>query len=371
MTTVLMTSDTVGGVWTYALELCCGLQPHGIRVALATMGELPTGDQRAQADQLSNVTLHVSRFRLEWMADPWDDVRRAGDWLLNLERDVRPDIIHLNGYVHAAMDWQAPVLVVAHSCVLSWWAAVRKEPPPDSWLDYAVRVSAGLARADRLIAPSQAMLDSLRHCYRRLPPAGVIYNGRDATHFRAAPKEPFVLSAGRLWDEAKNLSALNQIAERLPWPVRVAGETVSSSTSARVPAGNVVPLGRLSEAELAGQMSKAAIYALPARYEPFGLSALEAAMSGCALVLGDIESLREVWDDAAIYVPPDDPDAMLAVLRRLIEAPLMRLHMARRAALRAKRYTAQRMVQGYLDLYRRMTGTEQPAVGAALELMKG
>ncbi len=32
---------------------------------------------------------------------------------------------------------------------------------------------------------------------------------------------------------------------------------------------------------------------LPARYEPFGLSVLEAALSGCALVLGDIPSLRE------------------------------------------------------------------------------
>jgi glycogen synthase len=215
------------------------------------------------------------------------------------------------------------------------------------------------------------MLDALYQCYRRLPPAQVIYNGRCATHFRAAPKEPFVLSAGRLWDEAKNLSALNEIAERLPWPVRVAGETSSDSTSARAPAGNVVPLGRLTETELAGQMSRAAIYALPARYEPFGLSALEAAMSGCALVLGNIRSLREIWDDTAIYVPPDDPDAILGVLRRLTEAPLMRLHMARRAALRARRYTAQRMAREYLHLYRQMTGVEQPAVGGALELMKG
>jgi glycogen synthase len=55
--------------------------------------------------------------------------------------------------------------------------------------------------------------------------------------------------------------------------------------------------------------ARASIYALPARYEPFGLSALEAALSGCALILGDIPSLREVWLEAAPYVSPDDESA--------------------------------------------------------------
>jgi hypothetical protein len=35
---VLMTADTVGGVWTYALELAAGLGEHGVEVAIATMG---------------------------------------------------------------------------------------------------------------------------------------------------------------------------------------------------------------------------------------------------------------------------------------------------------------------------------------------
>ena len=65
-------------------------------------------------------------------------------------------------------------------------------------------------------------------------------------------------------------------------------------------------LGRLDERRWPSGWPRAAIYALPARYEPFGLSALEAALSGCALVLGDIPSLREVWGDAAVFVPPDD-----------------------------------------------------------------
>ena len=61
-------------------------------------------------------------------------------------------------------------------------------------------------------------------------------------------------------------------------------------------------------------IARAAIYALPAHYEPFGLSILEAAMSGCALVLGDIPSLREIWGDAAVFVHPDNRDAVARCL---------------------------------------------------------
>ena len=65
--------------------------------------------------------------------------------------------------------------------------------------------------------------------------------------------------------------------------------------------------GRLTPPQMARVVSRApSIYALPARYEPFGLSVLEAALSGCALVLGDIPSLREIWDGAALFVDPDD-----------------------------------------------------------------
>jgi hypothetical protein len=45
----------------------------------------------------------------------------------------------------------------------------------------------------------------------------------------------------------------------------------------------VTPLGELTRRQLAREMGCAAIFAAPARYEPFGLAALEAALSGCAL----------------------------------------------------------------------------------------
>jgi glycosyltransferase involved in cell wall biosynthesis len=98
-------------------------------------------------------------------------------------------------------------------------------------------------------------------------------------------------------------------------------------------------------------MGRASIYALPARYEPFGLSALEAALAGCALVLGDVASLREVWGDAALFVPPDDAEAIGAALRSMVRDVDLRQELAVRAQRRAARYTVERMADAYLDVY--------------------
>src|SRR4051794_34605905 len=116
---VLMTADTVGGVWTYVLDLARAAAD--VDFVIATMGARATDAQQRQAAALPNVRLVTSAWKLEWMDDPWDDVDDAGTWLLDLEVREAPDVVHLNGYAHGALPFAAPKLVVAHSCVLSWW----------------------------------------------------------------------------------------------------------------------------------------------------------------------------------------------------------------------------------------------------------
>src|SRR4051794_17723056 len=279
---ILMTADTVGGVWTYAVELAHALDA---KVHLATMGRPLSPAQRAEATVFAGV--YESDFPLEWMPDPWDGVDAAADWLLQLEHELQPDVVHLNGYAHAALSWRAPTVVVAHSDVLSWWRAVHREPAPSEWDEYRRRVIAGLRAAGRIVAPTTSVAADLAREYA-VDGVTVVPNCRRAELLPTAPKEPFVLAAGRIWDEAKNLALLAD----LDVPVVVAGE-------GELP--GVQSLGVLPFDQLAHCMAKAAVFAAPSSYEPFGLAALEAAHAGCALVLGDIPSLREVWGDAASY----------------------------------------------------------------------
>src|SRR5690606_28205132 len=116
--------------------------------------------------------------------------------------------------------------------------------------------------------------------------AAPVYNGRRPPRLAAAAKDDFILTAGRLWDEAKNIAILDPLAPRLRWPVYAAGDTVSPDGK-RARLQRLRWLGRVDGATLQGWMARAAIFVLPARYEPFGLAPLEAALAGCALVLGD------------------------------------------------------------------------------------
>ena len=76
---------------------------------------------------------------------------------------------------------------------------------------------------------------------------------------------------------------------------------------------------------------------------------LEAAQAGCALVLSDIPSFRELWDGAADFVPADDDRALAAAVERAARDPA-RLGAA--AQRRAERYTVEAMASGTAALYR-------------------
>lgn len=348
---VLMTTDTLGGVWDYSLELAGQLARQEVRTVLATLGRLPTAAQSRAAAAVPGLLLETSAYRLEWMPDAGSDPERAGDWLLQLERRHAPDIVHLNNYLLPPHPWRAPCLVVAHSCVLSWWQAVKKEPAPRrQWQPYAARVRQSLQRAETVVTPTAALLRTLVELYGPLRRAEVIRNGRRPDPYRPAGKGNYVFSAGRLWDEAKNLRTLASVAPELDWLVMAAGEWRRPEGGEERPA-NVEYLGQLEPDEMAWWLAAAPIYALPARYEPFGLSVLEAALSGCALVLGDIPTLRELWDEAALFVPPDDSCQLKSVLQGLIRDLPLRQGLARAARQRARRYGAERMAGSYGRLY--------------------
>src|SRR3954468_8232840 len=116
---ILMTADAVGGGGTCVRERARARGPFEMEVVVAVKGgQRLSADQRAAARR-ANVRMFESAFKLEWQGDPWDDVVRAGEWLLGLEAQVQPDVIHLNDFAHGDLPFRAPVMVVGHSCVLS------------------------------------------------------------------------------------------------------------------------------------------------------------------------------------------------------------------------------------------------------------
>jgi glycosyltransferase involved in cell wall biosynthesis len=358
---VLMTADAAGGVWDYALELSAALLARGHEVVLATMGAMPDRGQRRAAAAIGGLELRPSAYKVPWMDDAWHDVLAAGHWLMDLAAEVRPGVVHLNDFGHANLPWPAPVVLVAHACMASWWRAVHAAPLPPQRLRYRRCVSDALHAADLVVAPSQALLRGLRRHYGPLPGARVIAHGRNGAGLDRAGKGRYVFGAGCADDAGGNIAALHAVAPMLQWPACIAGGE-RAAHAARAP--NVRALGPIGSAHRRRWLAHAAIFALPARYEPPGLAVLEAALAGCALVLGDIDSLREHWDGAAVYAPPDDHAALAAALQRLIGDPARLARLARAARERARRFTPSAMADAYADAYAEI-GLGRPEVAAA------
>jgi glycosyltransferase involved in cell wall biosynthesis len=173
---------------------------------------------------------------------------------------------------------------------------------------------------------------------------------RSKTGCRAITGIPGVFAAGRLWDEAKGLATLDEAASRMTAPVAVAGPLAGPGGQAPVPR-HLRCLGSLSEPGMARWMADAAVYGAPARYEPFGLGVLEAAQAGCALVLADIPSFRELWSGAAVFVPVGDARALAEALDGVVWDRPRRQELAEAARDRSRAYGLDAMAEGMLAAY--------------------
>ena len=356
---ILMTADAVGGIWTYALDLAEQFSLGGSATLVATMGPAPTQAQRSQAAAVRNLELAEGSFPLEWMPNVSEAaLAEAGAWLKRLESHFRPEVIHLNGYTHATSRWNAPVVVVAHSCVSSWWLGVHGELPPAGWKGYRDRVMAGLEAADAVVAPSASIIKTMRAIYSpRLKRSAVIHNFTNL-EIPFAEKQPVVLAAGRLWDRAKNLAVLDRISPIAGWQIQVAGDADGPDGSV-YRSEHIQVLGRLSREQMAQRLAAAAIFVHPAKYEPFGLSILEAARAGCVLVLADIPSLRELWDGCALFAPPDDVACLANCIDLVARSPRLRSEYSIKALRRSHEFDANASTQSYFELYASLAEAHQ------------
>lgn len=348
---ILMTTDAVGGVWIFSTTLAKELCRRGFEVTLVTLGPPPREHQVWALNGVDGLRLEITDLALEWMDPGGHDLPRAQFRLAALERRIEPELVHLNGYREACLHWRAPSLLTAHSCVRSWWIACRgREPNEARWDHYIANVRAGLAAADLWVAPSRAFCDTIEALYQPPRRGHVVWNGIEP--LSPGKKEPFVLAAGRIWDEAKNIGVLSSIAAELPWPVRVAGASqFPGVTEIGAQSSAAERIGELERDRLLEQMRCAAIFAASPLYEPFGLTILEAAASGCALALADIPTLRELWDGAALFADARDRAGFAEALKRLCNDQELRERLQLAARRRAAEFTLAASADGYCELY--------------------
>jgi glycogen synthase len=369
---ILVTADTMSGSWTYTRELVTGLVTRGVRVTLVSFGEIPLPEETAWMDLLHGLEYRPTAFPLEWMDEAREDLVESSHFLTSLVRELRPDVLHLHQFCHGNLPVPRPRIVMAHGDIISWTQAVQGCAPRFTrWLEwYRETIIRGIAAADAIVAPSAWMLATVRDNYTLPQREVVIYPGRNPIFFNPyVSKDDSVLSVGRLLDAGKQVFLLTQ--HSIPFSICIVGadQTVPQP---RVPIRadvkvstdqNCVAIrGPQTEAQLRALYSRAAVYAATSRYEPLGMSALDAAFSRCAIVANDIPAFREVWGDAALYFRTNDGRSLAETLRHLDSDRGLRHAYSDRAYARAReRFTAKRMIDEYIDLYRSLISARSMA----------
>lgn len=361
---VLITADAVGGNWHYSLDLARGLSRLGIETVLAVLGTSPSQEQRAAAAGVPRLELVDTGLAFDALADDEAALGRAGEGIVRLARAAGADLVHLhNAALAAEADFDIPLVVAHHRCVATQWQAVNGSDLPEDFAWRTRAVARGLAAADTVVTPTAAFARMVKSCYGLAGLPRTVHNGRTPFALPPAASHDFVFTAGRLWDESKNLETIDAAAAGIGVPVRAAGPL--EGPDGAVMFDNIHCLGTLGEAELARWLAARPVFVSAALYEPFGLSVLEAASAGCALILSDIPTFRELWDGVAIFVPPLDERGFTHAIAALVGDDFERAVIGRAAREKAARYTPDAMAAQMAAIYRALLPKVQGPVLAA------
>ena len=155
---------------------------------------------------------------------------------------------------------------------------------------------------------------------------GSLFNRRRIPDLIAA----FAVVAGRT-----RSARLVIVGDDRTWPHQDLGTIAESHGVAR----QVTLLSYVPDDELAALYGRASAFAFLSEYEGFGLTPLEALAAGVPIVVLDTPIAREIYGDAAVFVPPGDISATAEALHGLLVAPARAADLLARAPALLARYS--------------------------------
>jgi glycosyltransferase involved in cell wall biosynthesis len=174
------------------------------------------------------------------------------------------------------------------------------------------------------------------------------------------PGRPFLLNVGsnlRRKNRDGALRIFKRVAERFDCDLVFAGEPLSDELKQLKSEiglnGNIIEVPQPSDAELEALYSHAFALLYPTKYEGFGWPAIEAQTCGCPVVSSRSTSIPEVVGDSALLRAPDDEEGFATDVLKLTDARVREQFIAR-GFENVKRFTLERMVDDYVELYQKV-----------------
>lgn len=360
--------DTVGGIEQVIAQLGTALAElgHESRIFTLSPDPVPPVLHRAEGE------VHRSRTTLEIASNPlsisaFEAFRRQLEWA---------DVVHYQfpwpfaDLLHLTRARTKPSVVSYQSDIVRQKSLMRA---------YAPLMKRFLRSVDAIVATSPQYLESSPVLERFAGKVSVIPNGIDEASYpspssesieqwRARVGEGFFLFVGVL-RYYKGLETLLHAAKGFGGQVVIAGAGPElahlQETVAREGLANVRFVGAVSEQDKVCllQLARAFVFPSHLRSEAFGMSLVEAAMSAKPMIcceIGTGTSYINMDGVTGLVVPPEDPQALRAAMRRLADDPAMAQSMGDAARARFETlFSARRMAQSYQAIYRELVSARR------------
>jgi len=198
---------------------------------------------------------------------------------------------------------------------------------------------------DKVFQPieEQAALEALRHKYS-LPPDIILYVGT------LEPRKGLDIL----------IIAYSVLVADIPHHLVIAGkkgwytESLFCQVEALGLRERVHFIGYVADEDLPGLYNLANLFVYPSRYEGFGLPPLEAMACGVPVVCSNAASLPEVIGDAALLVPPDNVEALVVAIHKVLNDKNLRAEMRTKGLEQAKKFTWEETARRTVEIYEKM-----------------
>jgi glycogen synthase len=371
-----------GGLARHVRKLSEALVANGTEVHVLTRG----GEESLAEDEAGGVVIHrvlepkrpteLSEF-VAWIERMNADMLAAG---VELGDRYSFDLVHGHDWLvamagdHLARRFRSPLVTTIHATEHGrhqGWV----DKHPQSHIHGVERWVTN--RADRVIVCSFYMREQIVDIFGvDEDRVEVIWNGIDPDDLQphadaelkrlrdqfAAPDEKLVLLIGRLVYEKGfqlALEAMPSLIERLPGTrFLVAGSGTHEQELRRQAAelgltDHGTFLGWIGDDVLHSLYRIADVCVVPSIYEPFGLVALEAMVSGCPCIVADTGGLREVvpHEEAGLRFTARDPGSLATMVERVFSDHDLRKRLVAEASEHVRRFDWTDVAERTADVY--------------------
>jgi len=355
----------MGGIEQVINQIARGANKLGVDTDVLSL----TADRDARTIEIDGYLAHRARLDFQLASTGFS----ASAFLRFFQLAKKADVIHYHfpwpfmDMVHFVTRIKKPTLVTYHSDIIRQEHLLKLYRPLKRKF---------LASMDRIVATSPNYLatsDVLRIFSNKV---SVIPIGLDKSTYplpmpdrlkywseKFGPKFFLFVGVIRYY---KGLHILVEAAQETNYPIVIVGagpiEQELKAQAEKLGLKNIHFLGRLPDTDKVALLTLCYGVVFPShlRSEAFGISLLEGAMYGKPMISSEIgtgTTFINIENETGLVVPPSDPLALRQALRYLWEHPEIAAEMGKRAEDRYWNYfTADKMVEEYVKLYRELAG---------------